>query len=514
MATENEKERLSRREFLKGAATAGAAVAAAGMFSGALVSPAQAADVPEKWDKEADVVIVGAGGAGMVAAIEALDRKASVILLEKAAKAGGTTALSGGVIQGSGTDFQKANNIKDTPEAHYKYWMAAGEGLVNPDLVKLMADNSGPNLKWMESLGSKWISISGVSPIAYIDPALMVNRIHRTGPVGDLAGGAAHAKILEDNAKKRGATFLFDTPVTALVYDPKNGVVGVKAKSAGKEIAVRAKKAVILASGSYDWNKEMSRAFSPQQLWALETGVCRCAPGDTGDGIKMAMALGADLANMGGTISTVFPGIGNNDGMPGIWVNKYGLRFVNEYSHYAYAMRAVFQQEEHIVWTVFDEETKKKGGKNFNWSEDFSKEISDGKVKVGKSVKELAEAIKVNAEQLQATIDKWNKDVATGKDTLFGKTVGLKPINVPSFYATRITDSNLGVIGGVKINTKTQVLDVNGNVIPRLYAAGMVAGGFIGPYYPGSGTALQGTITFGRIAGKAAAEEKPWGVSA
>ena len=144
------------------------------------------------------------------------------------------------------------------------------------------------------------------------------------------------------------------------------------------------------------------------------------------------------------------------------------------------------------------------------WSDDLSEEIASGKVKTGDSLRALGSAIGVNGEQLEATVVKWNEDMATGADTLFRKTYGLVALDRAPYYATPITEVNLGSCGGLKINTKAQVVDVNGEVIPRLYAGGMVAGGFIGPYYPGSGTAINSTVTFGRIAGDAAAGEEPW----
>ncbi len=510
-------EQVTRREFLKGAAITGAAAAAGSLLP--QTAAMAAGDVPDKWDKEADLVIVGAGSAGMAAAIEARDGGASVIVLEKASKYGGTTALSGGIIQGSGTDLEKANNIADSPDIHYKYWMAAGEGLVDPEIVRALADNSGPNIKWMESQGCKYINLSGVGPIPYIDPALMLKRIHALQPDPDgTSGGALHARVLYNSAVKKGATFVFDSPVTSLIRDAKNGVVGVRAQSGGKEITVRAKKAVILASGSFDYNKEMARAFSPQQAWAQEVGMLRGVPTITGDGIKMAMALGADLTGMGGTIDIpsvpkAVPftgGIGSSATLPAIWVNKYGMRFENENNHYAYSTRAVFSQEEHIAWAVFDENTRKIGAKSLGWSDDFSKEIADGRVKTGATLAALADAIKVNSEQLQATVARWNKDVASGADTIFRKTVALKPIDTPAFYATRVVPSNLGAQGGVKINVKMQVIDVAGKVIPRLYAAGIVAGGHLGPYYPGSGTSLAFTLFSGRTAAKTGLAEQPW----
>lgn len=516
-SVEKEQKGITRRDFVKGAAAGGVAGLVVGGGGAALLMPKAEPKpwLPDKWDKEADVVIVGAGGAAMAAAIEAREANATVILLEKAAQAGGTTALSGGIIQGSGTDLQKALGIpNDNANLHYEYWTQAAEGLVDPALVRILADNSGPNIKWMEAHGAKYESLSGVNPIAYITkPGLMVNRIHRLqGIPTDKTGGWLMAQILFAAAQKLGATFLYETPVKVLLRDPEKGVVGVQAESGGKPLFVKAKKAVILAAGSFDWNKDMARSFSGQQLWALETGVCRCAPTNTGDGMKLGMALGADLAGLGGTIGSIGTAIGTGAANRiGIWVNKQGLRFINEGSHYAYAMRAVYNQQEHWAWAIFDENMKKDGGPaSMGWSADMSKEIADGKVKTAPTVKALAEAIGVNATQLEETIAKWNKDAAAGQDTLFGKLKdAVKPLSTSPFYATRVVESNLGAQGGVKIDTGCHVIDVNGKAIARLYAAGMVAGGFIGPYYPGSGTALASTVCFGRIAGKNAAAETP-----
>jgi fumarate reductase flavoprotein subunit len=514
-ASEKGQETTSRRRFIKRTAVAGAGVAATaalggGYLPGSAAAPASVTSgrLPKEWDEEADVVIIGSGGTGLAAAIEARDAGGSVIVLEKMKELGGTTKLSGGVIQASGTDLQKAEGIaNDTPDAHYEYWMAASEGIADPALVKVMAGNSAGNIEWLESQGLRYTSLSAVSAIPGItEPGLMVPRIHYLE--GDQPGtrgrGERMARVLFDQAQRKGVRFLFETPATALIYDPTDGVIGVRATRAGEEISVRARKAVILAAGSFDHNKDMARAFSLQQLWALETGVCLCNPGNVGDGIKMAMALGADLASMGGTGGFCSPSIGYADSLPGIWVNKAGLRFTNENGHYSYIMRAVFNQPAHTAWAIFDETTKNVGGQAVGVG------IASGKVRTAPTLEALAGAIDVNPTQLTATVAQWNRDVAGGKDTLFDKTVGLKPIEAVPFYAVQVTELNLGSHGGVKINARAQVIDVNGQAIRRLYAGGMNAGGFLGPYYPGSGTALNSTVTFGRIAGRNAAAEQPW----
>jgi urocanate reductase len=233
------------------------------------------------------------------------------------------------------------------------------------------------------------------------------------------------------------------------------------------------------------------------------------------------MELGADLAGLGGTIGVsstmigVAPLAAGLPEVPGIWVNQYGQRFVNEGAHYAYVMRAVFQQEEHLAWAVFDEGVREMGGAAIGgiwgpWSEDLSEEISSGMVRFGDTLRALGSSTGVNGAQLEATVAKWNEDMEGGADTLFRKEVGLVALNRAPYYATLVSEVNLGSCGGLRINTQAQVMDVKGEVIPRLYAGGMVAGGFIGPYYPGSGTAINATVTFGRLAGQNAVAEESW----
>ncbi len=518
--------KMSRRELLKGAALGGAALAGAG----ALASCTPAAECPapgrpEKWDEEADVVIVGGGGTGIVAAIAALEAGASVTVLEKAAVVGGTTAVSGGLIQASATEFQRAAGVEDdTPDAHFEYWMTAAEGIADPDLLRVMAENAPDNVRWLVDHGMEYVSVYGVSPIPYVDPSVMVPRIHVPAGKGEAAQvgtGAVHVEVLNEVAQDMGAMFMLETTATSLVYDLEKGVLGVAAKSGGGQVYVRARRAVILATGGFDHNEEMARAFSPQQLWALASGQCLCAPTDTGDGIRMAMELGADLAGLGGTIGVASTMIGvaplavGQPEVPGIWVNKYGQRFVNEGAHYAYAMRAVFDQEQHIAWAIFDEGVRELGGAAIGglwgvWSDDLSEELASGQVKTGDSTGALAAVIRVNGEQLEATVARWNEDMAQGQDALFRKEYGLVALDRPPYYAAQIAEVNLGSCGGLKIDTEARVVDVSGEIIPRLYAGGMVAGGFIGPYYPGSGTAINATVCFGRIAGVNAAAEEAW----
>jgi len=514
---ENNEKLFTRRSILFGSAATGAVVASSIIIgcegkpgkNGLPGKPGKNAYIEENytWDQETDVIIVGAGGAGLVAAIEATNAGAAVQVYEKGSLPGGNTSFSGGVLQASQTKYQDQFGIhNDTPEKHYQYWIQAGEGAPDQDLIRLMAYNSKNDIEWIGSLGVNYTKIYAVDPIPYISPDLLLPRLH----VADGAGGA-YTTLLKQIVQSLGVQILTSSPVNSLVYDSVKGVLGVKAQISGKEASIKAKKAVILACGGYDRNEEMAKAYCPQLYWDIQNGLCLASPNNVGDGIKMGMDIGADLAGMGGTISYPSIRIGRAEGgqpIPGIWVNKYAQRFVNEAAHYGYVSRAIFDQEEHIVWAIFDEKVKQMGGAAIGgWSDDLSAEIASGLIKTAATPGDLASAIGVNNGQLPLTLEKWNNDMADGVDTLFNKQVGLQALDTAPYYATRVLCYNVGSCGGVRINTQAQVLDLQGNAIPGLYAAGMVSGGFIGPYYPGSGTAVTATVVFGRIAGRNAAAE-------
>lgn len=526
---EKEPSLVSRRTFLKKTAAMGLGAAAISTLSACGASQATQSSQVKNWDKTADVVIIGAGGTGLVAAINASRAGAgkSVIILEKAAATGGSTSLSGAVIQAGGTKYeaQFKNVTDDSPDKHYQFYMQAAEGYVNPDLVKLLTDNAPAAVDWMVEQGEAIVGTYPVSYIPTVDEKYRLPRIHIPGKPGDnssggtIGNGKSHTDLMLKIAQSLGVEILLQTPATALITEDAKGVVGVKAQSNGKDITIKANKGVIIATSSFDHNKDMALAYSEQMLWEQETGMVVSAPTNTGDGIRMAMAIGADITGMGGTIGVPAVTIGTDglsegaQAVPGIWVNLQGQRFVDEASHYAYLIHSVFNQQSHLAWAVWDDKGRQLGGKLMGgaltgaWSDDLKAEISKGMVKTGNTPEELATAMGVNPKVLPVTIQKWNEDAKAGTDTVFGKTVFLSALETAPFYAAQITSMNLGSCGGLKINTQCQVLDVNGNVIPHLYAGGMAAGGFIGPYYPGSGTAILATVALGRISGENAAKE-------
>lgn len=516
---------LSRRTFVSGAGIAALGAAAFGLAGCGTPKSADevsagrslAAEDTGSWDKEADIVIVGAGGTGLTAAAIAGEAGSSVIVLEASDKVGGNTVNSSGVIQAAGTRQQKeiAGIDDDTPEKHAEYYLACGEGSLDEELVRYACEQAPSCIEWMESLGLTYEVVYGNGAVPIAPEDVQRPRIHLAGTSeNDLMYGALHVDALNNAATAAGAEFIFKTTVTQLVQNSEGVITGVVAG----DVRYKARKGVILATCSFDRNEEMAKTYSQHMLWALQDGHALTAPTNTGDGIKLGMSVGADLAAMGG-----FIGLSNNVGgtptlpgvpeVPGILVNKYGHRFVAESNHYAWVLRNAFAQESHLVWGIWDAKgaalTGAVVGGVSPMSDDFSEEIEDGSVLRADTIEELAALIDVSAANLSSALETWNSDMnSTGIDSQFpSKNAGLVPIDTPPFYATRTYDYNLGAIGGLKIDTGAHVININGETIPHLFAGGQVAGGFMGSFYPGTGTGILATLVFGRAAAESAVAE-------
>lgn len=516
-------KKISRRNFLHSSAVAAGVAAVstlAACSSTASSTTASSSSTSEttSWDYEADAVIVGGGGTGLAAGRAAVDAGASVIILEKAGITGGTTTFSGGVMQAAGTSYQKELTSfgSDTPANHANEWIAEGEGYVDEELVKALAEGAPAIIDWEAELPEiKWVSVYGHCHVPTVPRELEADRIHVYEGGGAAGQGGVLTSALANYCKEKGVNIMTNTAATRLITE--NGeVIGVEAETEEKVIRVKAKKGVILAAASVDQNKEMAKRLAPQQYWALENGTCMCVAGDTGDGLRMGMEIGADLYGQGGTID--FCGTTGNatnitiPTMPCIIVNKAGQRFVCEDATYAYQYRAIFQQEKQLggkTYMVFGQEALSDPGAIWT-AETVADAVAAGTLLSADTLEELAAAMDCDAANLAASVASWNEMVsATGEDRVFGRRTGLNTITGP-FYAMMNVPCNLGSIVGLRINANCQVLDVNGQPISRLYAGGMNAGGWIGPYYPGSGTAIIGTQYHGKVCGEQVAALTAW----
>ncbi len=487
-----EKKGFSRRDFVKATA---AGVGAAALFSG--FSPKDAlAKLPKKWDAEADVVVVGAGGAGYAAAIQAASQGKSVILLEKMPVGGGSSLICGGALAFAGTDMQAAENVKDSNDLFYKDLMKVGENQNVPALVKAYVDNQLETYEWLKKLGVKFTKLG-------IASGMSVPRSHNVVPAEVL-------KILNNTAKAKGVKTMMETAGSRLVVDEKTGKArGVQATRRGKTVYYGAKKGVVLTSGGFSLDKNMLGKFVP----AMAFSKAMVGRGSNGDGLKMAWALGADIKDMP-YIKATFgfdleaQTIKNDFALMfylgAIIVNKDGKRFVKESISYKLVGDAALVQKDAMGFQIYDAAIRTAGEKDpFGKTGSLEKK---GSIKSAATIAELAQKIGVPTGVLEATVRDYNAGIDKGSDAL-GRTTLVaaygKPVKIEKapFYAFPSTAYILGTYGGILVNEKAQVVDVFGQPVPGLYAAGEIIGGVHGAAYM-TGTAFGKALIFGRIAGK------------
>jgi succinate dehydrogenase/fumarate reductase flavoprotein subunit len=510
----------SRRDFLKTAATGAGSVALAEF--GSTEAGAAQFDQVRKWDLEAGVVVLGTGAAGLMTAITAYDQGTDVLILEKApeAHAGGNTRVSG---QGYWCP-------PDTEKA-IEYQKAIGQGLPIPEeMAKAFHERSIHVTEWLTKMGAEMRTIPTAGEYPEFPGA---------GNVCWSTKGNGNQRLwllmMENAFKKRKIRVQYETPAVELIRDVKTGDIrGVIAENKGKKLYVKAKKAVVLCTGGFENNQEMIRDYLGM-AYAYPKG----SPYNTGDGIRMAMAIGADLWHMDNQAGPDFnfriPGkdwaFGYAFGPPGngwIWIAKDATRFTNEaYStkHGKIPFHGTYVPVPTPlpVHVVFDETMRKAGPlynpdfpfcwctqiEKYRWSPDSSVEIEKGWILKADTLKELAAKIGKNAETLEKTVATWNKSCAAGSDPEYGRDPKkMAPIQTAPFYAAEFVPAFTNTQGGPRRNSNSQVLDTNRKPIPRLYSAGEL-GAIYSWGYQGGGNVLE-CMVFGRIAGERAAAEKPW----
>ncbi|MCC6532987.1 MAG: FAD-dependent oxidoreductase [Burkholderiales bacterium] len=501
--------------------------------------------LPQAWDREADVVIVGYGGAGVCAAIVAHDAGAEVLVLEKAPWGGGNTGCSRGGM-----------NIPSELPGAIEYYRALTQGTVDDDCIRALAEAVFELPRRLEEWGAELESFPqepefpALPGARYFHQWVSIARTPEQKAEQEKTGRAyaAHGDqlfaFLESQARKRGIRVLLDTPAKQLIQDPiTKEILGVRAERAdGTRICVRARRGVVLACGGFQANREMLVNYLPYfaQLPVYPFGT----PYNTGDGIVMAAEAGAKLWHMSGCeLGTFAPkapsaelGVGVRlerqlpRGSQAIYVNKYGRRFMNEavlLSHRKDLFKV--QQFDHDraeypnipLYMVFDETQRKKRPivgvhmgwwfvhRLHEWSADNSAEVERGWILKADSVRALAAKIGVDADALEATVERYNAHCASGEDSDFGRLKDwLAPLCTPPFYATELCQPIINTQGGPKRNARAQVLDNAEQPIARLYAAGEL-GSFFFPLYE-SASNIPEALAFGRIAGAQAAALSPW----
>ena len=519
-----------------------AALKQAGLEPSDLVSKNTSTTKAKDIEETVDVVVVGAGGAGMTAAITATDAGKKVIVVESQPIAGGNSVRSTGGMNAAKTPYQDKNEFKEaagvektlataaekfadnetitalaaTVKSQWDAYQAnpqgyfdsvelmeldtliGGKGKNNPELVKTLAENSAAAIEWLASIGAEVKNVGAFGGAS-------VKRIHR--PVNAdgkvTAVGAYIVPILEKNLQDRNVQFLFDTTANEIIM--KDGkAVGIKATGKdGHKVTINAK-SVVIATGGFGANAEMVEKYKPELKGFATTN----AEGAQGQGIEMATAVGAATVDMDqiqihptvhieedGNAHLITEGL-RGDGA--ILVNAEGKRFYDEVSTRDKVSAAIIAQPDKSAWLVVDQSMVDKSAVIAGY-------IKSGYTVTGATYEELAKAMGVDEATFTSTMNTWNQAVEAKSDAEFGRTSFANPLTTAPYYAIKITPAVHHTMGGIVINPKAEVLNEKGEAIPGLFAAGEVTGGVHGANRLG-GNAVADFVVFGRISGQSAAD--------
>ena len=441
---------------------------------------------------ETDIVIIGAGGAGMAAAIMAHQAGMNFVILEKMPYVGGNTTKATGGMNAAETHYQKEQGIEDSKALFAADTMKGGHAKNDPLLVATLANSSAEAIEWLDSIGADLpkISFSG---------GASVNRIHAPADgsgVGNYLVDRFSAKLAE-----LGVPVMLNTKATELLADTEGKICGVKAEGPDAFYTFSCK-AVILASGGFGANEDMYTQYRPDLKGTVTTN----APGATGDGIVMAQALGADLVDIGEiqlhptveqTTSMLITESVRGDGA--ILVNQAGVRFTNELLTRDAVSAAELAQEGQYAYILFDQNLR-------DHLKAIEKYVKADLTKQADTIEGLAEQLGIDPATLAKTLADWNEIVKNQRDTEFGRTTGMNAdLTTPPYYAIKIAPGIHHTMGGVKIDVAAQVINTECKPIPGLFAAGEVTGGVHGGNRLG-GNAVADIVIFGRIAAQSAIE--------
>lgn len=523
------EKKLSRRSFLKGTMAGAAGLMATSILGGAMAETEAADgvllknlggtgvvtltnDVKTKYDGIYDVVVVGAGGAGMAAAFEAAEAGASVLVLEhEPGILQSNTALCGGVVMGCCSSVQKAAGVEDDRVEFRKYLSAVGEGYEDGEMMDVWAEESGATVDWLIQQGVNF----PVEKLYMSGNELGYEHITKAVPRGCITAedsGSSICQALYDRTTELGVTYRFKVTAQRLITDPDGRTVGVITDKG----MYRGNKAVILCTAGFSRNHEWIKSFKPD----LATGGSFGSSHQQGDGIKMGMAMGAQIGNMwitqADTIGTQLTqqmcpcmviAIWK---LPCIFVSQDGKRHMSEDMYYEYQCGEIAAQEGGYVWSIWDQSITDMGSSVITvpaCSEGCEEEIANGTILRADTIAELAVQLGIDPATLEETVNHYNQMMRNGVDEDFGRSSGLGEVAKPPFYAAKTVPATCDTAGGLVINTNGQVKNQWGDIIPGLYAAGSTTSGWRGKLYPGSGTAVSVAVTFGRRAGRLAASE-------
>jgi len=475
----------------------------------ASVTPADEDEITT-WDAETDVLVVGLGAAGSSATFSAAEAGVEVLNLERFGGGGGAAALSEGIVYlGGGTPIQKACGFEDTPENLHRYLQAACGPEPDQAKVAAYAEGSLEHFDWLVARGVPFeptfcddtsMAPRGEEGLVFSggEDAYPFQDIAHPAPRGHLAktkhstGWLLMQKLVEAVAATDAVT-MFDTRVERLVVDRDRRVVGALARQFGKTFAVRARRGVVLTAGGFVFNDDMLRQHSPTLLQGtFKVGT----EGDDGQAIRMAQAVGAAVKNMhAGEVALPF--VPPKDLINGIIVDGHGQRFINEDTYTGRIGQAALFGHDGQAFLIVDEQTYQ-----VNW---MGLEASW----VCETVAELEGEIGLPAGSLESTVALYNRHAEHGEDPVFHKSSGwVRPL-VPPLGAFDLRPGPAPyapfTLGGLHTNVQGEVLDLGGDPIAGLYAAGRTTSGVCSFGYA-SGLSIGDSTMFGRTAGRSAAQ--------
>ena len=440
---------------------------------------------------DCDVVVVGAGGAGLTAAAQAAENGAKVIVVEKMPIVGGNSLKATGGMNAADTQYQADLGITDSGVQEFiEDTINGGHGINNRSLVTVMAEQSSDAIDWLTSIGAPLPKVAATGGTTH-------KYLHE--PEDGSAVGSYLVEKLNAQAEKLGVQILLNTKATEILTND-GAACGIKAESTEHDYTINAK-SVIIAAGGFGANFELMASFNP----ALANAVTTNHAGATGDGILMAEAIGADTVDMdqiqihptveANTAALITEGL-RGDGA--ILINEEGQRFIDEVGTRDVVSAAEIAQTGSYSWLVVDQAMA-------DASSVIQGYIKKGYTVTGATYEELGKAMGVDAAAFAETMEKWNGYVEAKNDPDFGRTSFANPLNTAPYYAVKVTAGVHHTMGGLKINANTEVLNEKGEVIPGLFAAGEVTGGVHGANRLG-GNAVADFTVFGRIAGAAASD--------
>ena len=508
--------RFTRRGVL---GTGAAMSAGAGLLAlSGLPAQARAGDIPDEWDEEFDVVVIGSGFAGLSAAYEAQKAGSSVTVLEKMPSLGGNSAISGGVWSVGGTPLQEAQGIEDSPERLLEDMLAAGLDMNHVELARKVAFESLDSLMWsIEEIG-----------VEYTETLTQLGGHAVARAYGTVDGtGAGITRPLAQRLRENDVEPRTRVALQRLLRGAAGRILGVTVRvgvpfpddGSGEMRHIKARKAVVLATGGFGNDAVFRMLQDPRLDDDLDS---TNQPGSTAEALREALSIGCtpiqlSWIQLGPWASPDERGFGLGPffgqgiaAQHGIWVDtRTGERFVNEQADRKVRSDMILRVGNETI-AIADAQGPERRGRD---PETMQELLDRDVVRRFDTLAELAEAYGMSPDTLEETVGDWNAAVAAGEDPLFGRPLLRDQVvmDTAPWYAMRLTPKIHHTMGGVAINSEARALDVStGEVIPGLYCAGEITGGVHGAVRLG-GCAYGDAIVFGRIAGRNAAAEDSWG---